>query len=355
MLDFTIENIRTRNDYIVAFNLAFSVFSDQNTSVKYKDNKFFTWEKDPYFKFENILLAKYKGVPAGLIRIVPRKIFRIDKSISVAGISSVCILPQYRGKGLSVKLMDEALRYCKDLEYDVSLLFARRNVDYFYTRFGFHGISSYSHICIKKPQQLTISKGYSLAELDFNFLNIYSEAFERTYANCFGRLHRNMEYWKFLFNSLLFKSNCHFKTIKFKNIAIGYVIWDTNKVLEIAITEDINNKDFIHFLFENLAISTGDSLKFEMLPQHSMVKQFYGLDVTFESRECVFGGHMVKVLNEKNVRCKFNNFSSSIESIVDDKFLSHAETCDLLGVSYPTLVSRSDFLFPFDICSVDHF
>jgi predicted acetyltransferase len=355
MLDFTIENICTQDDYIAAFNLAFSVFSSQNSSIAYKDNKFFIWQEDPYFKFENILLAKYKGTPAGLIRIVPRKIFRIDKILSVAGISSVCLLPKYRGKGLSVVLMYEALRYCKDLGYDISLLFARRNVDYYYLRFGFHGISSYSHIYIKKPLELKVSNRYTFAELDFNFLNIYAEAFERSYANCFGRLHRTKEYWNFLFTSFSFKPNCHFRTIKFNNLAIGYIIWDSNKVLEIAITEDINGKEFVHFLFDNLEISTCDSLQFEMLPQHSMVKQLYGLDVTFQSRECVFGGHMVKVLNVDNIRSILNHPSSAIEIKESDKFLSHAETCALLGVSYPTFLGKTNSLVPFDINSVDQF
>ena len=105
----------------------------------------------------------------------------------------------------------------------------------------------------------------------------------------------------------------------------------------------------------NLEISTDDSLQFELLPQHSLVKQLYGLDITFQSRECVFGGHMLKVLNEENLRLKLNHPSSAIGARDRNKFLSHAETCDLLGVSHPTFLGNSDSLVPFDISSIDHF
>jgi GNAT superfamily N-acetyltransferase len=355
MLDFTIEHVSTEHDYMAAFNLALSVFSPQNSSIDYGANKFFTWDEDPYFKYENILLAKYKGIPAGLIRIVPRELFRVDKVFSVAGISSVCLLPEYRGKGLSVILMDEALRYCKGLGYDISLLFARRNADYYYTRFGFHGISSYSQISVKKPQQLNVPNRYSFADGDLNLLEIYAQAYDKTYANCFGKFQRTPEYWKFLFVSLSYKPHCHNRIIKFNGRAIGYIISDSKKILEIATTEDIFGKEFILFLMENLEISTGDSLQFEMLPQHSMVKQLYGLDVTFQSRGCIFGGHMLKVINEENVRLKLNPPSLDFGLKNRKDILSHAETCDLLRVTYPTLQSNSDSLIPFDISSIDHF
>ena len=356
MREFTIEHICTEPDYTAAFSLALSVFSSQNSSIDYRDNKFFTWDEDPYFKYENILLAKYKGIPAGLIRIVPRELCRGDKVLSVAGISSVCLLPELRGKGLSVTLMKEALRYCKGVGYDISVLFARRNADYYYTRFGFHGISSYSQIHVKKPQRFIVSDRYSFAYGDINLLEIYAQAYEKTYANCFGKFQRTPEYWKFLLNSLSYKPYYHIRIIKFNSRAIGYIIWDSNKVLEIATTEDIIGKEFILFLMGNLEISTDDSLPFEMLPQHSLVKQLYGLDVTFQSRECVFGGHMLKVLNEENLRLKLNHPDSSFGEVTNTKqFLSHAQTCDLLEVSHPTRSKKCDSLRPFDIGTIDHF
>jgi len=40
MHEFTIEYIRTKPDYKAAFSLALSVFSSQNSSIDYSDNKF---------------------------------------------------------------------------------------------------------------------------------------------------------------------------------------------------------------------------------------------------------------------------------------------------------------------------
>jgi len=355
MVDFVVEHVRSEEDYKAAFNLAFSIFAPQSLLDNYKANKIFLWKEDPSFRYENIVVAKYKGKLAGLIRIVPRILFKGDKTLSVAGISSVCILPEFRGKSFSLQLMDYTLDYCKNSGYDLSVLFARRAADYFYTRFGFHGISSYSHIYVKKPKQLNTSDSYSFADWDLSLLEICAQAYDRTYENCFGKFQRSPEYWKFLFSSLSYKSYYKTKVIKFNGSVIGYIIWDLNKVLEIATTEDIIGKEFILFLMENLEILNGDSLQFEMLPQHKMIKQLYGLDITFQSRECIFGGHMLKVLNEEIVSLKLNHRSSTFGIKERNVFLSHSRTCDLLGVCYPSLLKYSDSLIPFDINSIDHF
>ena len=62
-----------------------------------------------------------------------------------------------------------------------------------------------------------------------------------------------------------------------------------------------------------------------------------------------------KVLNEENVRLKLNHPSSDFGLKNRKDFLSHAETCELLRVSYPTLLNNGDSLIPFDISSIDHF
>ncbi len=62
-----------------------------------------------------------------------------------------------------------------------------------------------------------------------------------------------------------------------------------------------------------------------------------------------------KTINVENVRLILNYPSSAIEARDSNKFLSHTETCDLLGVSYPTFLGNSNYLIPFDISSVDHF
>lgn len=356
MVDFVIEHVRREEDYKAAFNLALSVFAPQSSSGEYRDNKFFSWTEDPFFRYENIVLAKYEGIPAGLIRIVPRTLCKGDKTLSVAGISSVCLLPELRGKGLSIDLMDYTLDYCKKSGYDLSVLFARRAADYYYTRFGFHGISSYSRVIVKKPNKISFTTGYELANWDFNLLEIYSKAYERTYANCFGKFQRTLEYWKFLLISLSYKQDCNNKIIKYNGKAIGYVIWDSTKVLEVATTEDMQVVDFILFIMDSMNILSEDSLQLEISPQHPILAQLYGFDITTQSRECVFGGHMLRILNEDNVRSKLNHGDSSFSGAKNiNQFLSHAETCELLGVSHPTLNKKSDAIRPFDIGSIDHF
>ena len=137
-------------DVDAAFRLAVSVFGPSSGIDHYDRYKFSLWRDDPSFALDNFVLARtYEGSVCGLVRIVPRKVFRGEQAFVVAGISSVCLSPQQRGKGISVALMEHALECCRQRGFDFSFLFARRAADHYYTRFGFQGISSYNQLKVR--------------------------------------------------------------------------------------------------------------------------------------------------------------------------------------------------------------
>lgn len=351
MHNLLVEPVQNEGEFTEAYNIALSVFAENTSMPGYADYKLFNWESDPYFNYKNILLAKYNGQPAGLIRIVPRKLFRGTSSYSVAGISSVCLLPQLRGKGLSVSLMEQTLAYCKEQGYEIAFLFARRAADHYYTRFGFHGITSYSRVFISsslKSAQMQLS----ISEVDDELYSIYNDAYENCYRDCFGRIERTTAYWNFVIGLIERRKDYRFYTIRLNEIPIGYLIAGQTNICEIAVNTAVPGEELIHLVVSNrLVESTNDKIEIEMLPQHSLMNSFRGTDITVQSRECTYGGRMVKILDVDSVNRKFKKRIT----VNEKEMLSYTDTCNLLGVFSPTASQNEEGQLPFDIGSIDHF
>jgi len=347
-----VKPVESADEFAKAYELALSVFTENSSIQQYKDHKLFAWTKDPYFDYRNILLAKYQEQSVGLIRIVPRVLYRCDQSFSVAGISSVCLLPSFRGMGLSVPLMDQSLVTCRERGYDIAFLFARRAADHYYTRFGFYGVASYSKVFVKRNSNLTADPALALAEMDTALINVYASAYERSYQNCFGKMQRTNTYWQFLLGSVSGRNDCYFHTIQKEGIAVGYLVGNANKILEIALITDIHGDGLVSFLTTQLSLeSNNDQLELDILPQHILVASLKGMDITFQSRECNYGGHMLKIINTKKM-----TETEELAPLKNKSLFSYEETCFLMGIFSPALGTGSQGkALPFDISYIDQF
>jgi predicted acetyltransferase len=350
MHNLIVRPVQNADEFTEAYNIALSVFAESTSLSGYADYKLFNWESDPYFNYQNILLARYNGESAGLIRIVPRKLLRGTCSFSVAGISSVCLLPQFRGLGLSVSLMEQTLVYCKEYRYEIAFLFARRAADHYYTRFGFYGIASYSRVFVDsslRAAQLQLS----VSEADDVLYTLYNNAYEKCYRDCFGRIERTPGYWEFIIKSIERRKDYRFYTIHHNEQPIGYLIAGQKNICEIAVETTISGEALTHLIVSNRLVEcVNDKIEIEMLPQHALIDSFRGTDITLQSRECPYGGRMVKILDVEGVGKKLNKGNNLKES----DLLSYTDTCSLLGVFSPTASQNEDRL-PFDIGSIDHF
>ena len=351
MHNLVVKPVQNAGEFTEAYDIALSVFAENTTMPGYADYKLFNWECDPYFEYKNILLARHNGKPAGLIRIVPRKLFRGTRSFSVAGISSVCLLPQLRGQGLSVSLMEQTLAYCKEQGYEIAFLFARRAADYYYTRFGFHGIASYSRVFVSSSSKDTQMQ-LSVSEVGDSLYDVYNNAYENCYRDCFGRIERTTGYWKFIINAIERRMDHRFYTIRLNKIPIGYLIAGQTNICEIAVNKIIPGEELVHLIVGNRLVEcTNDKIEIEMLPQHALINSFRGSDITVQSRECTYGGRMVKILDVDAVNDKLKK---QITLQRKDR-LSYEDTCNLLGVFSPTASQNEEDRLPFDIGSIDHF
>jgi len=359
MPELIVRPVASAAEYDMAYQLALGIFDQHSTMEGYSGHKHFLWTHDPSADYQNILLAWYDGTPAGLIRVVPRVICRVDQIYSVAGISSVCIRAELQGKGLSVPLMEQSLELCKERGFEIAFLFARRAADHYYTRFGFWGVASHARVSVKIPATRDKSPDFTLSPADIELAGMYAAAYDRSYKNCFGRIQRTDAHWRFLLASFEYRKDCTFYTISAGGLPSGYMVWDGKKILEVAMDGPIEGPAVVAFL-KNSVCPGEAAIEMEMLPQHTLVKSFEGLDTSFQSRECSYGGHMARILNRESVIKKMADRSRGsypdMEKITGRAVLTHHETCSLLGIFSPSLQDHtSQDALPFDICSLDHF
>ena len=69
-----------------------------------------------------VVLSPTPGEVVGVARLVVRELYRSDQSFSCAGFSSICIAPEWRGKGLSAQLMNAATKQAIELNCDIAFL-----------------------------------------------------------------------------------------------------------------------------------------------------------------------------------------------------------------------------------------
>ena len=184
-------------DVEAAFRLAVSVFGPSSGIDQYDSYKLSIWRDDPSYALDNFVLGRTEDQSVcGLVRIVPRKVFRGQQAFVVAGISSVCLSPQQRGDGISVTLMEYALEYCRQREFDFAFLFARRAADHYYTRFGFQGISSYNQLKVQFGSLASDSR-FETGPAKEKYFDVYRAAHDKCYSETFGRVERTPAYWRF--------------------------------------------------------------------------------------------------------------------------------------------------------------
>src|SRR5574341_416900 len=130
-----------------------------------------------------------------VVRLVPRTVMRARQAYPVAGISSVCVAESARGSGLGADIMHKTLEIAAERGFDFAFLFARKAIDGYYTKFGFHGLASYSRVLVEPPAPST---NVSLAPARWADAATYARAYAHSYGECFGWAERSPDYWKFV-------------------------------------------------------------------------------------------------------------------------------------------------------------
>ncbi len=335
---FTIRLAETQQDLDQAFELAYIIFKNAIENNDYYVDKMNIWYEDPTFAISNFILALDGTKIIGLIRGVPREFYINRNKVSVFGISSVCVDPKYRGKGVSNQLMIFANELAKSRDFILAMLFARRAVDYYYNKFDYFGVSSYSKLKIN----LNSNKSESILGLNFidfkhETIDVYNNAFQFSYENYFLRAHRDIAYWKYISFILLHRKDLIFKTILYQETPIGYVLYSSSTIHEFALVDGFNQIEILTEFCKSFFTSDNLFIEAEINSAHKINNYLFNLDYTRSIRHCSYGGHMIKALSlgkvndgicvSENFFSKFTNTVNSLKSYSEYTSNYNTNTC----------------------------
>ena len=289
---------RSAQEIVAAQALAASVFGKilALDPIVESENKALLWNepgKPPLV----VVAVLDDGRVVGVARLLQRTLGRGGQVFSCVGFSSIAVDSAFQGQGLSVPLMEAALRVARETGAVVGLLFGRQALDYYYTRFGFHGLSSYSRL---RLQSLSKGDGVVLRpmlELTDELLLHFQAVHSQCYGTTFGWIERSLEMWRFQLLKMR-RESIDVMVIDWQQRMAGYLIHHGGVIHEIAAAKGV---PWEMVLAQVSAISQGESLVVEIPPEHPALAALARLDITLETRQCDFGGHMVVVLDENKV------------------------------------------------------
>lgn len=285
-----------------AFRLACDVFSAQSSAADYPDYKATLWRDDPAYTESNIIIGRTPGGElAGIVRIVPRQLYRTGEALRVAGISSVCVNPALRGRGHSVAIMEHALRHCQRLGYDLGLLIARRAADHYYTQFGFWGVSAYNRVSIAVAgAQASGASAIDFPAANRDWIDCYRRAYIESYAESFGWFERSDLYWSFLLKRLSRLPGVELRSITLRGEPVGYIVKGDGVIYETAFLDALPVDELVAALARHTGVGDG-VLQLDLAPEHRLCRMLEKFDRSMRFRECSYGGHMLRVLNVERV------------------------------------------------------
>lgn len=272
------------------------------------------FDTEPSISPGNFILARSaKRELIGLVRIVERNII-IDREVIAAGfISSVGVKPEWRRQGIASNLIKKAIEVMISRGMDISLVYGRRAVDGFYSRFGYYGIGRYVDLEIISPSPCS---KFFIGAIPFKKenLEICMKLYGETYGCLTGSVLREHAVWKFLLakvekNIGNFKLSMCLKDDK----PIGYFVVSDNKLIEISLPSKLFSS--VQHLLHRLNIQL-----ISIHPRHP----FYiycrtSLNTIQKERFALDGGYMGRILN--------------LESLLKKLGLTFASRASVIGVS----------------------
>ena len=103
------------------------------------------------------VILQQKDIVCDHLAVVERTIAADNDKYRVAGVANVCVLPEYRNKGLSDKILQAATEEAQKYDFDFGLLFTNKKITYIYARNGWLEIQGQKFLCTDQGKKLEVS------------------------------------------------------------------------------------------------------------------------------------------------------------------------------------------------------
>lgn len=314
-----IGSARNLKDVERAIDLATKTFrSSENLDIATANKKFILSPIGNVSAQDVVVLVDEDNEVLGTCFLFDRLFYRGESRLKGTFLSSICVAERSRGRGLSKLIMNYAIDECGRRDSAFAILIARRAVDYFYNKFNFWGLSQYSTIKINLnniPAPLN-GLGVSVNTATEDDLFVINCLYESTYSAQLGSCERSMEYWKYVLLKARFQNN-EFLVFKIQDVVCGYIIFSGSEVYEIASKANLSYLNLLQHLGESYSL-TNINININSSSQHPIVDEFHLVDFTVIQRQCVYGGHMVRIINSdillKILEKELHDFFTKINS-----------------------------------------
>ena len=289
---------------------------------------------------ENIIvLVSSNGEVCGTCFLVDRFFFKNDELIKGTYLSSICVDESFRGKGLSIILMTEAINECEKRNSVFAVVIARKAVDYYYNKLFFWGVSQY--VKINFTISLATYKGpdYQIlpaTEADIDHLH---KIYTGVYSKLYGASSRSSNYWKYILWKTA-KQDVQFDCFTLNNQVIGYTLSVGSSIYEIAVLDGAYYLSVLGSLKKKYDLP--DIYCIHASEKHPFLGELVNSDFTVSRRQCNYGGHMVRLIHP-------GELALPGKLTVNGSGYNFEDTCRLLGIdvlSNPGEGKRESFNIP---------
>jgi predicted acetyltransferase len=121
------------------------------------------WYNDPWRDLDSILVAVDGKQIASTLRVFHREIYILGQTVSMGGIGEVSTKLEYRGRGYSARLLNDAVRLMEKKGINVSML--STGIPDFYSKFGWESIAMNWKVSEVKDKKYLPSR---IREIDFS-------------------------------------------------------------------------------------------------------------------------------------------------------------------------------------------
>ncbi|MEF2230116.1 MAG: GNAT family N-acetyltransferase [Pseudodesulfovibrio sp.] len=243
---------------------------------------------NPTFAPENFIVARDGDAVVGVIRLVPQTLLVGGAPLPCMGVSTVCVLPEYRGRGIAARMLERAHAEGERRGAGVAILHARRVLDGFYPPFGYVGIGRYGALEVLEPTGTAV--GLDLREGAIEPCHAAHHA--AVYGGLTGSFVRDGAFWDFMARTQVAVVGGRTFVLTRGGRTVGYAVVSGMRVLELAWEAGVSCAEAAHACFR-LGFTT-----FDIHPAHPLFRHARAhMTTNHAARFTLVGGYMARVLD----------------------------------------------------------
>lgn len=279
------------NEHAIIDFLSKSFGPDYYAAFNYKTQLFST---EPSHRPDNIVTVKDENHRLlGVLRIVKRDLLIDGIPIKAGFVTSVAVHPDWRGKGIGIALVKDAVDLLANRGCVLAGVHGRRAVDGFYPKFGYHPVGRYINFSVSANFENPLSSGLQIVQ--YTSQDELAQWYTEQYSPLTGSVFRTADVWRFLLKKIeLSRGALRIYDLVDQRKKQGYIAVLDKKVIELAADRSI---------FERIAPSLASIgiTDFSLHPHHpyiAFIRQSY--NTVQSERFELKGGYMMKVLNMRS-------------------------------------------------------